>query len=67
MLPSLIAGRGSGVILYDGPHLKLFILVSLGRASCLLLVHRGSTCVFFFLLLSVSKLFGAKGQLNESV
>ena len=43
VLHSLIARRGSGVRLHDGPDLKLFILVGLDRSFRLLIGPRGST------------------------
>ena len=69
MLPSLIARRWVGCRLYDGPDIKLFILVSClgpGPFVCFL-VHRGSTGVFFFFFfffffLDLSKLYGAQGS-----
>ena len=56
------AAGGSGVRLYDGPDIKLFILVGLGRsfgAFCLLLDPPGFKWCFSFVL-SFSKLFGAQ-------
>ena len=48
MVPSLIACRGSGVRLYDGPDIKLFNLVNWAGASGLLLGPPGFNWCFSF-------------------
>ena len=57
---SLHAG-GSGVRLYDGPDLKLFILVGWGRRFLSVAWPTGVQ-LMFFLCSGVSKLFGAQGS-----
>ena len=52
---------GSGVRLYDGPDLKLFILVGWGRSFLSVAWPTGVQLVFFFCS-GVSRLFGAKGS-----
>ena len=54
------AGR-SGVRLYDGPDLKLFILVGWGRSFLSVAWPTGVQLVFFFCS-GVSRLFGAQGS-----
>ena len=51
----------SGVRLYDGPDLKLFILVCWGRSLLSVAWPTGVQLVFFFCS-GVSKLFGAQGS-----
>ena len=51
--------RGSGVRLYDGPDLKLFILVGWGRSFLSVAWPTGVQLIFFFCS-GVSKLFGAQ-------
>ena len=50
ILPSLIARGGSGVRLYDGPDIKLFILVGWGRSFLSVAWPTGVqlVCFFFF-------------------
>ena len=62
---------GSGVRPYDGPDLKLFILVGWGRSFLSVAWPTGVQLVFFFCS-GVSRLFGAQGspivgQLTKSV
>ena len=57
MLTSLIAS-GSGVRLYDGPDLKLFILVGWDRSFLSVAWPTGAQLVFFFCS-GVSRLLGA--------
>ena len=52
---------GSGVRLYDGPDLKLFILVGWGRSFLSVAWPTGVQLMFFFSS-GVSKLFGAQGS-----
>ena len=52
---------GSGVRLYDGPDLKLFILVGWGRSFLSVAWPTGVQLVFFFCS-GVSRLFGAQGS-----
>ena len=74
MLPSLIARRspgGSGVRLYDGPDIKLFILVGWGR-SFLSVAWPTEVQLVFFLLLRSKKVIvrpgmSIVGQLTQSV
>ena len=54
-------GRASDVRLYDGPDLKLFILVGWGRSSLSVAWPTGVQLVFFFCS-GVSRLFGAQGS-----
>ena len=63
MLPSR---RGSGVRLYEGLDLQLFILVGWAGAFCLLLGPPGSSLCFSFAP-GFRKLFSIVGQLTESV
>ena len=51
----------SGVRLYDGTDLKLFILVGWGRSFLSVTWPTGVQLVFFFCS-GVSKLFGAQGS-----
>ena len=44
---------GSGVILYDGPDFKLFILVGRDRSFLSVAWPTGVQLVFFFLLLKI--------------
>ena len=55
-----------GVRLYDGPDLKLFSLVDWGRSFLTVAWSNGVQLVFFFSP-DFSKVFGAQGQLTESV
>ena len=48
MLPFKLHAGESGVRLYDGPDIKLFILIVWSRASCLLLGPTGSNWCFSF-------------------
>ena len=52
---------GSGVRLYDGPDLKLFILVGWCRSFLSVALPTGVQLMFFFCS-GVSKLFGAQGS-----
>ena len=52
---------GSGVRLYDGPDLKLFILVGWGRSFLSVAWPIGVQLMFFFSS-GFSKLFGAQGS-----
>ena len=52
---------GSGVRLYDGPDIKLFILVGWGRSFLSVAWPTGVQLVFFFCS-GVSRLFGAQGS-----
>ena len=52
---------GLGVRLYDGPDLKLFILVGWGRSFLSVAWPTGVQLMFFFSS-GVSKLFGAQGS-----
>ena len=52
---------GSGVRIYDGPDLKLFILVGWGRSFLSDAWPTGVQLMFFFSS-GVSKLFGAQGS-----
>ena len=51
---------------YDGPDLKLFILVGWGRSFLSVAWPTGVQLVFFFCS-GVSRLFGAQGSLTQSV
>ena len=59
-IDGLLAG-GSGVRLYDGPNLKLFILVGWGRSFLSVAWTTGVQLVFFFCS-GVSRLFSAQGS-----
>ena len=48
MFHSLIAHGGSGVTLYDGPDLKLFVLVGFGRSFLSVAGPTGVQLFFFF-------------------
>ena len=56
---------GSGIRLYDGPDIKLFILVGGAGASCLLLGPPGFNWCFTFAP-DFNKLFGAQGYRREA-
>ena len=58
---NILKGGGSGVRLYDGPDLKLFILVGWGRSFLSVAWPTGVQLVFFFCS-GVSRLFGAQGS-----
>ena len=57
----ILKQSGSGVRLYDGPHLKPFILVGWDRSFLSVACPTGVQLVFFFCS-GVSKLFGAQGS-----
>ena len=61
MQPSLLHAGGSSVRLYDGPDIKLFILVGCGRNLLAVAWPTGVQQVFFFCS-GVSKSFGAQGS-----
>ena len=57
----LLHADGSGVRLYDGPDLKLFVLVGWGRSFLSVAWPTGVQLVFYFCS-GVSRLFGAQGS-----
>ena len=57
---------GSGVRLFDGLDIKLLILIGVAGASCILLGPPDFNWCFSFAP-GFSKLFGAHGQLTETV
>ena len=65
-LSQMVADDGSGVRLYDGPDIKLFILVGLGRSFLSVAWPTGVQLVFFFCS-GVSRLFGAQGSPSSGI
>ena len=65
IMVDIYAAGGSGVRLYDGSDLKLFILVGWGR-SFLSVAWPTGVQLIFFVYSEVSKLFDAQGTQSVS-